>query len=222
MDSSGLVISQSIFQGGDKSLKVNSPLMMPHFSWLLHLSLETFTSYDRRGQLRPGVNVFIPELHPWVISGLPWTHPAGVPLCSSIINVHYRYSKCALLLILHIVTFRGASKQVSRLTASVLLFLCRWTRTHNVRQKQREGERENVLFQTLCSLSFASQIDYFWRQFPDFASPLNIHQITKLSMFIKTREHQSFVCSHHPHNSYAQFLKETLNKPPQSSPAPSA
>lgn len=38
-------------------------------------------------------------------------------------------------------------------------------------------------------------------------------------MFIKTREHQSFaVCSHHPHNSYAQFLKETLNNPPPPPP----
>lgn len=45
--------------------------MMPHFSWLLQLSLETFTSYDRRGQLRAVVNVFIPELHPRVISCLP-------------------------------------------------------------------------------------------------------------------------------------------------------
>lgn len=142
MDSSGLVISWSIFQGGDENLRVNSPLVMPHFSWLLQLSLETFTSYDRRGQLRPVVNVFIPELHPRVISCLPWTHPAGVPLCSSIINVHYHYSKCALLLILHIVTFRGASKQVSRLTASALLSLCRWTWTHNIRQKQWEREKK--------------------------------------------------------------------------------
>lgn len=160
MDSSGLVISRSIFQGGDESLKVNSPLMMPHFSWLIQLSLETFTSYDRRGQLGPVVNVFIPELHPRVISCLPWTHPAGVPLCSSIINVHYHYWKCALLLILHIVTFRGASKQVLQLTASALLSLCRWTRTHNIRQKQRERETERerkcALLNTLFFLSYVS------------------------------------------------------------------
>lgn len=86
-----------------------------------------------------------PEIHPGVISALLWTYPPGVCLCSSVINVHYHYSKCALLLILHIVTFRGASEQVSRRTASALSCPCAGERGLTTSDgKQRKTEKKNV------------------------------------------------------------------------------
>lgn len=94
----------------------------------------------REAQLRPGVNVVICEIQPSVTSDPPCKGSRRDCLCSCIINVHYHYSECPLMLLLCRLTFCCASKRVSGQTASapaapVQVNTEPW---HQWRQRERE------------------------------------------------------------------------------------